>query len=274
MIRVESHGEVTFFRLARGLLGRPVFWGGAYLAGDLLVDCGPPVTARELLRALEGRRVSGLAVTHSHEDHWGGAALLARERGVVAQIHPAGLPHLVGYDVPVYRRVAWGRPEGTRAHALGSTVDSALGRFEVIHTPGHSDDHVCLFEPERGWLFTGDLFLAERLRYLRDDESLGLLIASLERVAALPVRQVFCAHRGPVRDGPAALRRKAERLVSLRGRILELVTQGLREREIARRVVGPEGAISWLSAGSLSARNFVRAVRREAGLGILDSVHS
>ena len=53
MIRVEPDEEdrrITFFRLARTLVGRPVYLTGAYLVGDALVDCGPPVTARELLR--------------------------------------------------------------------------------------------------------------------------------------------------------------------------------------------------------------------------------
>jgi glyoxylase-like metal-dependent hydrolase (beta-lactamase superfamily II) len=121
---------------------------------------------------------------------------------------------------------------------------------------------VCLFEPERGWLFTGDLFLAERLKYLRSDEDLVLLIESLERVVRLPLRAVFCAHRGPLADGPAALRRKAEGLAALRDRVRELLAEGLPEAEIARRAVGPEGWLTWASFGRFSARNFVRALSR------------
>lgn len=33
-------------------------------------------------------------------------------------------------------------------------------RFAVLHTPGHSNDHICLLEPDEGWLFSGDLFLS------------------------------------------------------------------------------------------------------------------
>jgi glyoxylase-like metal-dependent hydrolase (beta-lactamase superfamily II) len=82
-------------------------------------------------------------------------------------------------------------------------------RFEGGAHAGAQPDHVCFFERERGWLFTGDLFLAERLRYLREDEDLEALIAPWTASARCPAKRVFCAHRGEVRDGPAALRASA-----------------------------------------------------------------
>ena len=41
--------------------------------------------------------------------------------------------------------------------------------FQVIYTPGHSPDHICLFEHKHGWLFTGDLFVGGMDRALRVD---------------------------------------------------------------------------------------------------------
>jgi len=265
MIRVEDHGEVTFFRLARRLAGWPIYWTGAYLVDGLLVDCGPPATARELVRALEGRRVEALVATHHHEDHMGASARLRAARGLELHVHPAGVPLVEGgFMQEGYRRLAWGRPPRVRARPLADVVETAALRFEVVPTPGHSPDHVCLFERERGWLFTGDLFLAERLRYLREDEDLGAMIASLDRVCALPATCVFCAHRGPVRGGLDALRRKRDRLVDLRGRVRELLASGLGEREVTRRAVGREGFLTVYSRGRFSARNFVRAARRSS----------
>jgi glyoxylase-like metal-dependent hydrolase (beta-lactamase superfamily II) len=77
VILVEDHGEITFFRMARRVAGWPLYWTGAYLVDGLLVDCGPPATARAFVRALDGRRVEAVAVTHHHEDHMGGAAASA-----------------------------------------------------------------------------------------------------------------------------------------------------------------------------------------------------
>ncbi|HYU42741.1 MAG TPA: MBL fold metallo-hydrolase [Vicinamibacteria bacterium] len=263
MIRIEDHGEVTFFRMARRLAGWPVYWTGAYLVDGLLVDCGPPATAHAFVRALGARPVEALVVTHHHEDHMGAAAALRAARGIEVQAHAAALPLLAhGFVQEGYRRLAWGRPPHVEARALGAAVVTRALRFEVVPTPGHSPDHVCLFERERGWLFTGDLFLAERLRYLRADEDLAALIASLDRVCALPATRVFCAHRGEVRDGRAALERKRDRLVALVTRVHALRAEGLSEREIARRAVGPEGLLTWYSGGRFAARNFVRAAAK------------
>src|SRR5207247_1893328 len=71
------------------------------------------------------------------------------------------------------------------AAPLGEGVETPRFRFRVIHTPGHATDHVALFEPERGWLFSGDLYLAPRLRYLRADEDVYAMMNSLRRVLAL-----------------------------------------------------------------------------------------
>jgi ribonuclease/clavin/mitogillin len=263
MLRADGDGEVTFLRLARTLAGRPLYPGGAYLAGGVLIDCGPPATAAAVCDWLQGRTVDAVVITHHHEDHSGGAALLQARRGLTPLIHRAGLERVArGFPMEIYRRVAWGRYSTVAAAPLPVVVEAGGVRLEVVETPGHSPDHVCFFERARGWLFTGDLFLAERQRYLRMDEDLSTLIESLRRVCALPIARVYCAHRGPVADGPAALRRRLDRLVSLRERVLDLLGQGLSEAEVARRAVGTEGPMTWLTLGHFSARNFVRSLAR------------
>jgi glyoxylase-like metal-dependent hydrolase (beta-lactamase superfamily II) len=262
---VDPEGPV-FLRLARTVAGRPLYRGGAYLVGNVLVDCGPPATARALLDWLGSRPVDALLVTHHHEDHSGAAALLLARRGLVPQIHAAGVGPLAhGYPQELYRRLVGGTPRPVEARALPPTVDTGGARLEVVETPGHSPDHVCFYDRARGWLFTGDLFLGERQRYLRDDEDLEQTIVSLQAATALPLARVFCAHRGPLRDGPAAMGRRLAHLTQVRDQARELMAQGLPDAEVARRVVGPEGPLTWISRGRFSALNFVRSLKRWRG---------
>jgi hypothetical protein len=53
MIQVEQHGSVTVIRMARAVLGRPLYWTAAYWLDGLLIDAGPRCTADELVRVLD-----------------------------------------------------------------------------------------------------------------------------------------------------------------------------------------------------------------------------
>lgn len=73
-----------------------------------------------------------------------------------------------------------------------------------LFTPGHTDDHLCLFDPDGGVLLAGDQVLPTITPhvsgYLTDD-SLNRYVGSLDRLAALPgVKLVLPAHGHPFAD--------------------------------------------------------------------------
>lgn len=73
-------------------------------------------------------------------------------------------------------------------------IDIGGRMVEVLHTPGHSPGHMCFWEKETGYLFTGDLVYKDTLlAYYPSTEPIEYL-ASLEKIAALPVKRVFPAH--------------------------------------------------------------------------------
>ncbi len=184
--------------------------------------------------------------------------------------HASGVARIARPDAQplLYRRVAWGRPGTAQADAVGEWVETPRFRFRVIHTPGHAADHIALYEPDRGWLFSGDLYLAPRLRYLRADEDADAMLDSLRRVIALEPLVLFCQHRGRVEDGAALRRRKREFLVELGERIHDLHSRGLSEAEISRALPGSDLLWRVWTGGDFSKRNFVRAfLRLHAGHG-------
>ena len=82
----------------------------------------------------------------------------------------------------------------TRVLHHGDTIDLGGRVITVLHTPGHSPGHLCFWEPQRGNLFTGDLVYKDTLFAYYPSTDPQAYLASLETIAALPVKGVFPAH--------------------------------------------------------------------------------
>lgn len=263
MLRAVEHGPVTRLHMGRTFFGRPLYTVEAYWVDGLLIDTGCPGTAREVLDWCRQRGVQQAINTHHHEDHSGGDGALQRELGLPIAAPPGAVPILAHFPrLELYRRLVWGQPGDVSVEPLGDTVETDRYRFEVIPTPGHSPDHVCFFEPRQGWLFSGDLFIHERVRYLRADEDIGETLRSLRRVLERAPRTLFCAHAGVVEEASEALRRKIAYLETLRQEAQALQEQGLPVPEISRRLLGPEDRMARLTGGHFSKTNLVRALLR------------
>ena len=251
----------------RLLRGRPLLPVASYLVGDTLVDTGIAGCAADLARLAGERGVRRALLSHHHEDHVGGAAALAA--GGVAIFASAATRALVRRSLPVrfYQHVLWGPAPAVECTPLPGRT--ALGPFEaeVIAAPGHAVDQVVFYVRERAWLFSGDVFAAERIRVLRGDEDWNALVATLERLAGLEVEALFCAHRPVVRDGGQALARKLAHLRELEAEVRDLARQGLGGAAIARRLGRGPGrtmraprGLALFSGGDVSTRNLVRSI--------------
>lgn len=265
MLHVTSHGPITRIRLARTFLGRALYTVNAYLVDGLLIDTGCPGTAREMVAWCRGRGIRLVVNTHHHEDHAGGDRPLQRALGVPVFAPPEAVPTLAHFPrLEFYRRVVWGQPENVSAQPLGEVVETDRYRFEVVPTPGHCPDHICLFEPQQGWLFSGDLFIHERVRYLRADEDALTTLESLRRVLALRPRLLICSHAGLVEDACGAIERKIAYWEGLAEKARALRRQGLSLREVTDRLLGPEGPTGRITRGHFAKINLVRSLLGES----------
>ena len=120
-----------------------------------------------------------------------------------------------GYDVGTYQFF-----QGTPTRVLLGGDAIALGGREItaLHTPGHSPGHLCFWEPERGYLFTGDLVYKDTLFAYYPSTDPKAYLRSLEKIAALPVKRVFPAHH--------TLDIQPEILERMRDAFLELDSEG------------------------------------------------
>ena len=116
-------------------------------AEALVIDPGPHIEKH--LDAIEanakerGLRITAIGVTHGHPDHAPAAAVLKQRTGALVYAHPnSDVPHDHSFELEADLRV------GTRA-------------LRVIDAPGHTFEHVVLYDPDEHALFTGDVILGE-----------------------------------------------------------------------------------------------------------------
>ncbi|RME88232.1 MAG: MBL fold metallo-hydrolase [Anaerolineae bacterium] len=271
MLKITRYDDVIRFDLARTLAGRGHYWTTCYWVDGLLVDTGCAHAAPEFRRALADFPVRRIVNTHSHEDHIGANGLLQKERPEVDILaHPLALPVLADprHEQPLhpYRRIFWGWPDPSQGRPIsdGAVIETERYRFQVLYTPGHSPDHLCLYEAERGWLFSGDLFVGGRDRALRAGYDIWGIIASLKRIAELPLQVLFPGSARVRHEPLEEIRAKIAYLEDLGGKVLELHRRGWSVPAIARRLLGGPMWVEVVTLGNFSRRHLVRSYLRGA----------
>jgi len=124
-----------------------------------------------------------VVITHSHHDHVKNLQEIVKKFNCgVEAFEPSNLP--------------------VEAEELEETDKTNLcgEEFEVIHTPGHKDDSICLYNSENKVLFTGDLIFPEG-GFGRTDLAEGyrdILINSINKIEKLDVESFYTGHGDPV----------------------------------------------------------------------------
>jgi glyoxylase-like metal-dependent hydrolase (beta-lactamase superfamily II) len=172
----------------------------------VVIDPGPddPAHLAEVRR--EAGTVAAILLTHDHPDHAPGAPALARATG--APIH--------AYRPP---------SDGARLRE-GALIRAGDVVLRVLHTPGHTPDHVAFLLEGEGAMFTGDAVLGRGTSVIDPPEGdLVAYLRSLRRMLELRPRVLYPGHGPVVLDGPGKLReylehrarREEEILTALRG---------------------------------------------------------
>src|SRR6185312_8838847 len=253
-------------------------------------DPGPDGTAAlEAALAACGsgfERIERLVVTHAHIDHFGLAGEVVRRSGGELWMHRRTELDLAKYAEPdeaVDRRELMLADHGLFGAELTETsrglcdwlpVMPSIGRpstlldggerfvvgdrtWEVLHTPGHSPGHVCLWSAAEGLLCSGDHLLkvaSPPVTFERgfERDPMGSYLDSLERVASLEPALVLPGHGPPFPDGA----RRAHAIARGKRRGLDRVRELV---EAAPRTVTELTEILFPGALSGVQRHFVMA---------------
>jgi glyoxylase-like metal-dependent hydrolase (beta-lactamase superfamily II) len=127
-------------------------------------------------------------LTHTHEDHVGN----------VADVRDAFDVETWGFDTA--------HPAVDHGIEDGETVQIGDDSYEALHTPGHKDDHLCLYSRGASVLFAGDLVFANG-SFGRTDLEEGdreALVESIDRVRETVGERLEAMHTG---HGPSVVER-------------------------------------------------------------------
>jgi len=192
--------------------------------GNVIIDtsmAARAVRAREMLDAVSREPVRYVILTHGHGDHTGGLATwMETGTQVVAQAEFAEFLHyqarLAGFfgrrnaaqfGLPVPPERGWAGNFGARVPAtilFDEGYDFELGgtRFELLHTPGETPDHLTVWIPQYKAAFIGDNYYESfpNLYTLRGTRPRWALdyVESLDRILALGPELVLPSHGEPI----------------------------------------------------------------------------
>ncbi|MEW5785035.1 MAG: MBL fold metallo-hydrolase [Bacillota bacterium] len=248
MLKTITHGAVTEIKVSRTIMRRPVYFNSFYYVDGLLIDTGPPHVAPEVAELIRRLPIETAAITHQHEDHYGNCSLIQNKLGVPIYAHPGTLAVMAAPPkIQLYRKYMWGDAAPAAGLPLTKTIRTNRYCFEVIHTPGHSHDHVSFFEPDQKWLFCGDFYLGEKLTGFMEGEDIADHLSSLEKIIKKEPLLLFCSLKGKLTDAVERLKRKHSYWWNLGVKIRQLYESGLSANQIRRRLLEGELPFYYLS---------------------------
>jgi glyoxylase-like metal-dependent hydrolase (beta-lactamase superfamily II) len=218
----------------------------------VLVDAGLPGMAPQFIEAIENSgvspaKLSRIIVTHHDLDHIGSLGELQKKLSQRIEVlsHPGEVPYIQGERTPIkmtpermaeMQELMKSLPE-ERRRAM-QTMNEALknqkvkvdrtvvdgemlpycGGIQVIHVPGHTPGHLCLYLPSVKTLVTGDALFVENgslvLAPPFSNADTRMALESLKKLTRYDIQNVICYHGGLYREAP---KRRIEELTSAKG---------------------------------------------------------
>ncbi|MCK5690849.1 MBL fold metallo-hydrolase [Myxococcota bacterium] len=261
MLKTEERHGILRIELGRSVFGQVLRRANVYIYDGTMVDTGPPGASAEFMHFLGSTPPLRVINTHEHEDHIGGNAALYERYGLIAYTNSKTALYVRSpCKIQPYRAIAWGESRAAPVQIITDSLKWEGGELQIIPTPGHSEDHTMLWDSGRRLLFTGDLYVHERVRFVRRDEDFEPQVRDLWRAWALDPKLICCPHAGFIENPREAIERKIAWWRELRERALFAQKTHRTIRAITREVMGAEDFLTWVSGGHFSKWHLVRAL--------------
>lgn len=190
IFRIKGQGTSSHSYIIKG--------DDANLLIDSGIDSNFPTLQKSLLRiGLKIRDIDIVINTHEHFDHIG-ANRYFQDYALIAA-HRFAATKMIFDDkyVTLYQSSDLNEIPMKVHLWLESKSRFDLGNcsLNVIHTPGHTSGSICLYEPEKRILFTGDtVFAGGTLSYIAESGSVGDYINSMLSLSTRKIVEIYPGH--------------------------------------------------------------------------------
>jgi len=183
---------------------------------NILIDSGVDKNFSKLQKSLltlglKIRDIDIIINTHEHFDHIGANRYFQDYSLIAAHRFAATKITVEDRYVTMYKSGDLNEPS-LRVHLwLESKSRFDLGNYSlnIIHTPGHTSGSICIYEPVRKILFTGDtVFAGGTLSYIGESGSVGDYIDSISHLATRKINELYPGH-GKISKSPEEDMQKA-----------------------------------------------------------------
>ncbi len=252
------------FKLGWSLFGPPLMTTYCYIINDLMIDTGQSHMQKEVLKIVKDYGIKKVVLTHHHEDHSGNAAAVKSNSG--AKVYGNELTKekmKTSFKILPYQKYVWGKSTPLTIDLLPEKIETGMGEIIPVHTPGHAKDHTSFFLKNAGVLFSGDLYLADKIKFFRSDEDVNAQILSLKKVLKLDFDILLCSHYPKLRNGKTRIKCKLDFLEELEGNIIRYCEKGYSAKQIFKKLKLKEDYFTkYFCFGNVSMLNGVRSVVR------------
>ncbi|NVM38242.1 MAG: MBL fold metallo-hydrolase [Candidatus Lokiarchaeota archaeon] len=256
------------------------YFTSIYLIDGLLIDSGAPGGENDLRKFVESlnhsQTIEKCFITHSHEDHAGGAHMLNSEFKIPIYTSEKAISLLKkGNTYPEYRQMAWGpKLLPVMAEIIDKPIvtKSKKYKFELFPMNGHAPELVALIEKKKQWAFVADAVQPKyKMIFGRNSdiqEDISLIYQSLSKLYEFTKDMdellIFSAGNG-VLKGREIILKKMEEIDNLYNQVYKnsmlIQKEGYSGKRLIRKIIkslfGKESIIGPLTQGDLSRENLI-----------------
>ncbi|TFG26031.1 MAG: MBL fold metallo-hydrolase [Promethearchaeota archaeon] len=259
------------------------FFTSVYFIDGIIIDSGAPASANDfrdfITSLLQSNPIKLCVITHTHEDHCGGAYILQKEFNIPIYAHKDAIEKLKKeYYYPEYRQIAWGEKRlSVDAEKLSDSITSNSEKFvfEIFPMSGHAPELITLIEKNQQWVFATDA-IQPKYKMLFGaasdiQEDIAVIYDSMKKLYEYTANwdnlKIFLASSG-VFEGKILLEEKLNEINSLHRKvhaIYEEESKNLDNEEkllkrVLKRTFKRETAVGSLTQGDLSIMNLIKSL--------------